>query len=55
MFALLQGTSSPAILSFDCAGGSVLFLCLDFAIYTIIIFLVEGRVFTSLLQCFESS
>ena len=53
MFAALEGVNVPGQLDFACAGGDVLFLCLDFVIYIVIIILGEMRVFTYLSKLCE--
>ena len=53
MYAILEGTSVKDDLDFEIAGGDVLFLCLFFAIYIMIIAMIEAQWFDFLLNCCE--
>eukprot|EP01022_Parablepharisma_sp_SALTPOND_P014471 TRINITY_DN1967_c0_g1_i1.p1 TRINITY_DN1967_c0_g1~~TRINITY_DN1967_c0_g1_i1.p1 ORF type:complete len:1683 (-),score=190.16 TRINITY_DN1967_c0_g1_i1:3454-8502(-) len=53
LYAALEGTEVKEDLSFDVAGGDVLFLCICFPIYSILIAMIEGQWFSCLAKCFE--
>ena len=51
MFAALERKAVPDNLSFDCAGGDVLLLCLIFPISIFIVGLLETQLFACLRGC----